>query len=107
MPAEGGVGHQGQPGHDHGGFYGEARGSSREQDESSEDAPQDNPAGQVAPRTELDPACKGGTPAGADFAYCGPLTEICLLGNIAKRIDGLIVWDAENLKISNLPDANR
>ncbi len=35
------------------------------------------------------------------------MTETCLLGNIAKRIDGRIVWDAENLKITNLPDANR
>ena len=52
-------------------------------------------------------ACKTGEPAGADFAYSGPLTETCLLGNIAKRVDGRIVWDAENLKITNLPDANR
>ena len=52
-------------------------------------------------------ACKTGTPAGADFAYSGPLTETCLLGNIAKRIDSRIVWDAENLKITNLPDANQ
>ena len=29
------------------------------------------------------------------------------MGNIAKRVDGRIVWDAENLKITNLPDANR
>jgi predicted dehydrogenase len=52
-------------------------------------------------------ACKTGDPAGADFSYSGPLTEICLLGNIAKRVDARIVWDAENLKITNLPDANQ
>lgn len=52
-------------------------------------------------------ACKTGEPAGADFAYSGPLTEICLLGNIAKRVDTRIHWDAENLKITNLPDANQ
>ena len=52
-------------------------------------------------------ACKTGQPAGADFAYAGPLTEICLLGNIAKRVDTRIEWDAENLKITNLPEANR
>ena len=52
-------------------------------------------------------ACKTGTPAGADFAYSGPLTETCLLGNIAKRVDSRIVWDAENFKITNLPDANQ
>jgi hypothetical protein len=52
-------------------------------------------------------ACKGGAPAGADFAYSGPLTETCLLGNVAKRVDARIAWDAENLKITNLPDANK
>jgi hypothetical protein len=52
-------------------------------------------------------ACKSGEPAGADFAYSGPLTEICLLGNIAKRVDARICWDAANLKITNLPEANQ
>jgi predicted dehydrogenase len=51
-------------------------------------------------------ACKTGEPAGADFAYSGPLTETCLLGNIAKRVDARIEWNAEDLKITNLPDAN-
>jgi len=52
-------------------------------------------------------ACKTGEPAGADFAYSGPLTEICLLGNIAKRVDARILWDPAALKITNLPEANR
>ncbi len=52
-------------------------------------------------------ACKTGQPAGADFAYSGPLIELCLLGNLAKRVNTRIVWDAENLKITNLPEANR
>ncbi|MCR4412871.1 MAG: Gfo/Idh/MocA family oxidoreductase [Thermoguttaceae bacterium] len=52
-------------------------------------------------------ACKTGQPAGADFAYAGPLTETCLLGNIAKRVDARIEWDSANLKITNLPDANK
>ena len=52
-------------------------------------------------------ACKTGVSAGADFAYSGPLTEICLLGNIAQRVDSRILWDAENLKVTNLPEANR
>ena len=51
-------------------------------------------------------ACKSGQPAGADFAYSGPLTEICLLGNVAKRVDARILWDAENLR-TNLPEANQ
>ena len=52
-------------------------------------------------------ACKAGTKAGADFSYAGPLTEICLLGNVAKRVDTRIEWDGENLKVTNLPEANK
>ena len=52
-------------------------------------------------------ACKTGEAAGADFSYSGPLTEICCLGNVAKRVDTRIDWDAENMKVTNLPDANR
>ncbi len=52
-------------------------------------------------------ACKTGAPAGADFCYSGPLAEMCCLGNIAKRVDARIHWDAENLKVTNLPEANR
>jgi predicted dehydrogenase len=52
-------------------------------------------------------AIKEGGKAGADFAYAGPLTETCLLGNVAKRTGTKIEWDAENLKVTNLPEANQ
>ena len=52
-------------------------------------------------------ACKSGKPAGADFAYSGPLTEICLLGNVAKRMDTRIEWDGDAMKVTNLPEANQ
>jgi hypothetical protein len=52
-------------------------------------------------------AVKEGRQANAAFSYSGPLTETCLLGNVAKRVDNLIEWDAANLKITNLPEANR
>ena len=52
-------------------------------------------------------AAKTGQPAGADFSYSAPLTEICLLGNIAKRVDDRIVWDAAGMKVTNRSDANR
>lgn len=52
-------------------------------------------------------ACKSGKPAGADFSYSGPLTEICLLGNIAIRTDARIEWDPVNMKVTNLPEANK
>jgi len=63
----------------------------------------------VAGSHELDwvRACKTGDPAGAHFGYSGPLTEVCLLGNIAKRMDARLEWDAANLNVTNLPQANK
>ena len=52
-------------------------------------------------------AIKAGQQANASFAYAGPLTETCLLGNVAKRVDGPIDWDAANLKVTNSHPANR
>ncbi len=52
-------------------------------------------------------ACKGGRPAGADFEYSGLLTEVCLLGNVARRVDARIEWDADNMKVTNLPEADK
>ncbi|MCP4643640.1 MAG: Gfo/Idh/MocA family oxidoreductase [bacterium] len=52
-------------------------------------------------------AIKDGGKAGADFSYSGPLTEMALLGNVAKRMNTKIEWDAENLKVTNLPEANQ
>ena len=51
-------------------------------------------------------ACKEGGKAGADFSYGGALTEVCLLGNVAKRVDTRIVWDQKNVEVTNLPEAN-
>ncbi len=52
-------------------------------------------------------ACKRGEPAGADFAYSGPRTEICALGNVAKRADTRIHWDATSLRVTNVPEARQ
>ncbi len=52
-------------------------------------------------------ACKSGQKAGADFEYSAMLTEICLLGNVARRVDGRIKWDGVNMKVTNLPDADK
>ena len=48
-----------------------------------------------------------GRKACADFAYSARLTELTLLGNMAKRIDGRIVWDDTAMRVSNRDDANR
>ncbi len=59
-------------------------------------------------------ACKGGPAARANFDWAGPLTEVALLGNIALRMEkqlyekGLkLHCDGPNMKITNLPEANR
>jgi predicted dehydrogenase len=59
-------------------------------------------------------ACKGGSPAGSDFDWAGPLTETVLLGNVALRkavkekLSGLILqFDPEKFKFPNMPDADQ
>jgi predicted dehydrogenase len=52
-------------------------------------------------------ACKTGSPTGTHFGYSGPLTETILLGTVAYRAGQKLEWDAENLKITNCPEANQ
>jgi len=52
-------------------------------------------------------ACKGGTPPCSNFDYAGPLTETVLLGNVAIRTGRMIYWDPQNMKITNIPEANK
>ncbi len=48
-----------------------------------------------------------GRKACADFAYSARLTELTLLGNIAKRVDSRIVWDDAVMRVTNNEEANR
>ena len=44
----------------------------------------------------------------ASFDYAGPLTETLLLGCLSLHYPGkTLQWDAENLKIPNLPEAEK
>jgi hypothetical protein len=52
-------------------------------------------------------ACKGGTPAGANFEYAAALTETVLLSNVAIRARRAIDWDAAAMKVTNFPEANQ
>jgi predicted dehydrogenase len=52
-------------------------------------------------------ACKGGKPSGGNFDYAGPFTEMVLLGNIAIRVGQKIEYDPKEMKITNIPDANK
>ncbi len=52
-------------------------------------------------------AIRAGKPAGSDFAYGGPLTEIALLGVIATKMLGTkLEWDAARMQFTNCPAAN-
>jgi predicted dehydrogenase len=52
-------------------------------------------------------ACKGGKPACSNFDYAGPLTEVVLLGNLALRAGKRLEWDGENMRVTNVPEANQ
>ena len=51
-------------------------------------------------------ACKGGPECMSNFDYAGPFTETVLLGTLALRTNERLVWDADNMRVSNLPAAN-
>jgi predicted dehydrogenase len=52
-------------------------------------------------------ACKGGPAPLANFDYAGPFTEWILLGTIAVRYQGKLVWDSEKMEFPNFPEANQ
>jgi predicted dehydrogenase len=59
-------------------------------------------------------ACKGGSPAGSNFNWAGPLTEVVLLGNIALRPElreeltsKKLLWDGPGMRFTNSDAANR
>lgn len=52
-------------------------------------------------------ACRGKGETSVPFGYGGPLTEALLLGVVGAQYPGQTLnWDAENLKVTNLPEAN-
>ncbi|WP_164100813.1 Gfo/Idh/MocA family protein [Candidatus Laterigemmans baculatus] len=52
-------------------------------------------------------ACRGEAKTSAGFDYAGPLTEALLLGVVANRFpEKQLEWDAEQLQVTNLPEAN-
>lgn len=53
-------------------------------------------------------ACRGEGQTSAGFDYAGPLTEALLLGVVANRFpDTQLQWNAEQLQVTNLPEANQ
>ncbi len=61
----------------------------------------------VGHHKEFVDACRGGAPAGANFAdHAGILTETCMLGNVALRAGTKLEWDGPNFRITNDENAN-
>ncbi len=52
-------------------------------------------------------ACKGGPPASANFQYGAALTEVGLLGLVALRTGRKLNWDAQAMKATNSPEADK
>jgi len=52
-------------------------------------------------------ASTGGQPAGCNFEWAGPLTEIVLLGNMAIRAGRALEWDGAQGRVTNVAEANR
>ncbi|NQU23687.1 MAG: Gfo/Idh/MocA family oxidoreductase [Candidatus Nealsonbacteria bacterium] len=66
---------------------------------------------EIAPRNHYGhwvDACRNQGKTAAGFDYAGPLTEVILLGTVALRCpDKEMAWDAEQMKITNVPEANQ
>ncbi|HVN83191.1 MAG TPA: Gfo/Idh/MocA family oxidoreductase [Terriglobia bacterium] len=52
-------------------------------------------------------ACKGGEKACSNFDYSGPFTEWVLLGVIAQRVEGKLLWDSNKMRFTNNSKANQ
>lgn len=52
-------------------------------------------------------ACKTGSPTTCHFGYAGWLTEANHLGNVAYRVGKKLEWDADWMRATNAPEADR
>lgn len=52
-------------------------------------------------------ACKGGEPACSHFGIAGPYTEWMVLGAVAARVNGKLLWDGKRMEFTNNRDANK
>jgi hypothetical protein len=52
-------------------------------------------------------AFKNNTQSPGSFLYTGPVTETILLGGVALRAGKKVEYDTVNMKITNVPEANK
>jgi predicted dehydrogenase len=108
LPAEGGILFKGQKGTIMCGVYGDSpRIIPEAKMRAYKQPPKTLPRIEGTHETEWVNAIKDGRKANADFEYSGPLTEFVLLGNLAKRTQSKLYYDAENVKITNNDRANQ
>ena len=61
----------------------------------------------MSPGRVQSPWQSGQARTAAGFDYAGALTEVILLGTVALRCpEKELAWDSEQMKITNLPQAN-
>jgi len=65
------------------------------------------PGGQGGHEQKWLDAIKEGEKASSSFDYACPLTETVVLGNLAIRARKRIKWDSDNLKVTNVDEANK
>lgn len=71
-------------------------------------SPQERNRARAARNSSWVAAVKGGPPTYGDFLLAGPISEAFNLGAISLRLGGKrLLWDAANMKITNLPAANK
>jgi len=69
---------------------------------------QDRGRGRGARESAWVKAFQGGEPTYGDFLLAGPISEAFNLGSVSLRLGGKrLLWDAANMKVTNLPDANK
>ncbi|MGI8602278.1 MAG: Gfo/Idh/MocA family oxidoreductase [Verrucomicrobiales bacterium] len=59
------------------------------------------------PQGEWTHAIKNGLKPGSNFDYSVPLTNLCLLGNLAMQAGKPIAWDAAKLTAKGMPEADK
>ena len=52
-------------------------------------------------------ACKGGSPGVSEFSVATKYIEWLVLGTIALRVPGKLLWDSKNLRFTNSEQANK
>ena len=105
--SEGGALFKGEDGMIMCGVYGDSpRFVSRQQMREFHDLEETIPRVEGSHQQEWVRAIKEGRKAVSDFSVSGPLTEVALLGNVAKRMQKKMDWDGEQMRFPNDERAN-